>query len=251
MRLRAFVAELIGTAFLLAAVVGSGIMGDQLAGGNVAIALLANTLATGAALITLILTFGFVSGAHFNPAVSIADASQGGLSWADAGVYTIAQVVGAFLGVGLAHVMFGKALYSWSTHARAGIPQIVSEAVATFGLLSVIWGCGRRKPNAVRSPSARTSPPPIGSRRPRRSRILPSRWQGQRLTLSPESVHSMSPAFWSDRQSAPPPPRCSSGGWFPRSPKSRIGSSSRMNPLGSNALEGGRDAARDFQRRTR
>jgi glycerol uptake facilitator-like aquaporin len=148
-RSRAVIAELIGTAFLLAGVVGSGIMGDQLSGGNVAIALLANTLATGAALVALILTFGPISGAHFNPAVSFADASQGGLRWTEAATYTVAQLTGAFLGVGLAHVMFEKPLYSWSTHARAGAPQIVSEAVATFGLLSVIWGCARRRPNAV------------------------------------------------------------------------------------------------------
>lgn len=149
MRSRALAAELIGTAFLLAAVVGSGIMGDQLSGGNMAVALLANTLATGAALVALILTFGPISGAHFNPAVSIADASQGGLSWTDAGAYSITQLVGAFLGLGLAHVMFGKALYLSSTHIRAGAPQIVSEAVATFGLLPVIWGCARNRPNAV------------------------------------------------------------------------------------------------------
>ena len=148
-RPRRLVAEAIGTMLLLAAVVGSGIMADRLSGGNQAIALLANTIATGAALIALILAFGPVSGAHFNPAVSIADAFQGGLSWADAGAYIVAQLLGAFLGVGLAHVMFGAPLYSWSTHARAGSAQIVSEVVATFGLLSVIWGCARTRPNAV------------------------------------------------------------------------------------------------------
>jgi glycerol uptake facilitator-like aquaporin len=148
-RPRRLVAEAIGTMLLLATVVGSGIMADRLSGGNQAIALLANTIATGAALIALILTFGPVSGAHFNPAVSIADASQGGLSWADAGAYIVAQSLGAFLGVGLAHVMFGAPLYSWSTHARAGSAQIVSEGVATFGLLSVIWGCAKTRPNAV------------------------------------------------------------------------------------------------------
>jgi len=148
-RPRRLVAEAIGTMLLLAAVVGSGIMADRLSGGNQAIALLANTIATGAALIALILAFGPVSGAHFNPAVSIADASQGGLSWADAGAYIVAQLLGAFRGVGLAHVMFGAPLYSWSTHARAGSAQIVSEGVATFGLLSVIWGCARTRPNAV------------------------------------------------------------------------------------------------------
>ena len=134
---------------LLAAVVGSGIMGERLAGGNVAIALLANALATGAALITLILTFGSVSGAHFNPAVSVADASQGGLSWTEAGAYVISQTVGAFAGVAVADAMFGEPLYAWSQHVRAGGPQILSEGVATFGLLAVIWGCARRRPDAV------------------------------------------------------------------------------------------------------
>jgi glycerol uptake facilitator-like aquaporin len=124
-------------------------MGERLSGGNVAIALLANTLATGAALITLILTFGSISGAHFNPAVSFADASQGGLSWTEAGAYVIAQTVGAFAGVAVADAMFGEPLYAWSHHVRAGGPQILSEGVATFGLLAVIWGCARRRPDAV------------------------------------------------------------------------------------------------------
>jgi glycerol uptake facilitator-like aquaporin len=134
---------------LLAAVVGSGIMGERLAGGNVAIALLANTLATGTALVTLILTFGSVSGAHFNPAVSLADASQGGLSWREAWAYIVAQTIGAFAGVAIADAMFGEPIYAWSRHVRAGGPQILSEGVATFGLLAVIWGCVRRRPDAV------------------------------------------------------------------------------------------------------
>jgi glycerol uptake facilitator-like aquaporin len=146
---RRLVAEAVGTALLLAAVVGSGIMGDRLSGGNVAIALLANTLATGAALVALILTFGPVSGAHFNPAVSFADASQGGLSWPDASAYAVAQVAGALVGVALADAMFGEPIYAWSRHARAGFPQALSEGVATFGLLAVIWGCARRRPDAV------------------------------------------------------------------------------------------------------
>jgi glycerol uptake facilitator-like aquaporin len=146
---RRVVAEAVGTALLLASVVGSGIMGDRLSGGNVAIALLANSLATGAALAALILTFGSISGAHFNPAVSIADASQGGLAWADAGAYVIAQVCGAFAGVALADAMFGEPIYAWSRHVRAGFPQMLSETVATFGLLAVIWGCARRRPAAV------------------------------------------------------------------------------------------------------
>ena len=146
---RRVVAEAVGTALLLAAVVGSGIMGDRLSGGNVALALLANTLATGAALAALILTFGSISGAHFNPAVSIADASQGGLTWADAGAYVIAQICGAFVGVALANAMFGEPIYAWSRHVRAGFPQVLSETVATFCLLAVIWGCARRRPGAV------------------------------------------------------------------------------------------------------
>ena len=142
-------AEALGTAFLLATVIGSGIMGDRLSGGNVAIALLANTLATGAALVALILTFGPISGAHFNPAVTLADASQGGLSWKEVPVYIVAQVAGAFAGVAVAHVMFGEAVFSASTHVRAGLPQVVSEFVATFGLLSVIWGCARHRASAI------------------------------------------------------------------------------------------------------
>jgi glycerol uptake facilitator-like aquaporin len=149
MRTRALVAEFVGTAMLLAAVVGSGIMGEHLAGGNTALALLANTLATGAALVALILTFGPISGAHFNPAVSFADASQGGLPWSTASAYAIAQTAGAMLGVGVADYMFEQPLYAWSQHARAGLPQAFSEGVATFGLLSVIWGCSRRRAAVV------------------------------------------------------------------------------------------------------
>src|SRR5579862_7978382 len=143
------VAEFVGTAFLLATVVGSGIMGERLAGGNVAIALLANTIATGAGLVALILTFGPISGAHFNPAVTLADASQGGLPWRETPVYVVAQVVGAFAGVAVAHVMFGKPVFFASTHDRSGGAQMVGELVATFGLLAVIWGCARRRAGAV------------------------------------------------------------------------------------------------------
>src|SRR5579864_834782 len=142
-------AEAIGTAFLLAAVVGSGIMGERLAGGNVAIALLANTIATGAMLVALILTFGPISGAHFNPAVTLADASQGGLPWREAPVYIAAQISGAFAGVAAAHVMFSEPVFFASRHARSGGAQLFSEFVATFGLLSVIWGCARLRPPAV------------------------------------------------------------------------------------------------------
>jgi glycerol uptake facilitator-like aquaporin len=146
---RRVVAEAAGTALLLAAVVGSGIMGERLAAGNVAVALLANTLATGAALVALILTFGPISGAHFNPAVTLADASQRGLAWTSVPAYLVAQVAGAYAGVAVAHVMFGEPLFAASRHARAGLPQLVSEFVATFGLLAVIWGCARSRAAAV------------------------------------------------------------------------------------------------------
>jgi glycerol uptake facilitator-like aquaporin len=146
---RRVVAEAVGTALLLAAVVGSGIMGDRLAGGNVAIALLANTLATGAMLVALILTFGPISGAHFNPAVKLADASQGGLAWHEVPTYIAAQIAGAFAGVAAAHLMFSEPLFSASRHVRAGGAQLFSEFIATFGLLSIIWGCARLRSSAV------------------------------------------------------------------------------------------------------
>jgi glycerol uptake facilitator-like aquaporin len=146
---RRLAAEAVGTAFLLAAVVGSGIMGERLAGGNAAVALLANTMATGAALVALILTFGPVSGAHFNPAVTLADAVQGGIAWLEVGPYIGAQVLGAFAGVGAAHLMFELPLFFASRHARSGPAQAFSEFVATFGLLAVIWGCARARSTAV------------------------------------------------------------------------------------------------------
>ena len=146
---RRVVAEAIGTAFLLAAVVGSGIMGDRLSGGNVAIALLANTIATGAALVALILTFGPISGAHFNPAVTLSDAWQGGIAWREVPSYLAAQIAGAFAGVAAAHLMFNEPLFSASHHVRSGSAQVFSEFVATFGLLSVIWGCVRLRSSAV------------------------------------------------------------------------------------------------------
>lgn len=146
---RRIAAEMFGTGLLLAAVVGSGIMGDRLSGGNVAIALLANTLATGAMLVALILTFGPISGAHFNPAVTLADASQGGLSWREVPGYIAAQISGAFGGVAAAHLMFGERIFSASQHIRSGGAQVFSEFVATFGLLCVIWGCARLRSSAV------------------------------------------------------------------------------------------------------
>jgi glycerol uptake facilitator-like aquaporin len=147
--MRKLIAEAVGTALLLAAVVGSGIMGDRLSGGNVAIALLANTIATGATLAALILTFGPISGAHFNPAVTLADASLKGLPWREVPGYIVAQVVGAALGVAAAHVMFGLPVYSISRHLRSGFPQGFSEFIATFGLMSVIWGSSRFRSSAV------------------------------------------------------------------------------------------------------
>jgi glycerol uptake facilitator-like aquaporin len=134
---------------LLAAVVGSGIMGERLSGGNVAIALLANTLATGAALVALILTFEGISGAQFNPAVSLTVAWQGGLPWREVPVYVLAQVLGGLTGVATAHLMFGLPVFSPSRHIRAGSAQMFSEFIAIFGLLMVIWGCVRFRPQAV------------------------------------------------------------------------------------------------------
>lgn len=142
-------AEAVGTALLLATVVGSGIMAEQLSGGNVAIALLANTIATGAALVALILTFGPISGAHFNPAVTVADALEGGISWLEASIYIFAQGAGAIVGTISAHLMFRLPLVSISRHVRSGPAQVFSEFVATFGLLNIIWGCSRQRSSLV------------------------------------------------------------------------------------------------------
>ena len=146
--MRKLVSEALGTALLLATVVGSGIMAERLAD-NEALALLANTIATGAALVALILTFGPISGAHFNPAVTLADASQRGLPWREVPGYVVAQIAGSIAGVVLAHAMFGEPLIAASTKVRVGFPQVLSEFVATFGLVAVIWGCVRRRSDAV------------------------------------------------------------------------------------------------------
>lgn len=146
---RRVVAELIGTALLVAAVIGSGIMAERLSNGNMGLALLANTIATGAALVALILTFGPISGAHFNPAVTVSDAFVGGISRGAAILYVIAQCVGGVLGAAKAHLMFSAPLYSLSVHARSGGAQIFSEFVAAFGLMSVIWGSSKARPTAV------------------------------------------------------------------------------------------------------
>ncbi|MEO7143746.1 MAG: MIP/aquaporin family protein [Bryobacteraceae bacterium] len=146
---RQLVSEAVGTAFLLAAVVGSGIMGERLSAGNVAIALLANTIATGAMLVALILTFGPISGAHLNPAVTLVDAWQRGIAWRRVPGYIAAQTAGAFLGVASANLMFGAPMFAASHHARAGGAQIFSEFIATFGLVAVIWGCVRLRSSAI------------------------------------------------------------------------------------------------------
>ena len=146
---RAVVAEAMGTSFLLAAVVGSGIMGERLAGGNVAITLLANSLATGAALTALILAFGPISGAHFNPVVTMVEAVQGRLLPKQAVSYVLGQVLGAFTGVIAAHVMFSEPLLLASTHERSGFAQMFSEFVATFGLVTVIFTVSRSRASAV------------------------------------------------------------------------------------------------------
>ncbi|HXX32527.1 MAG TPA: MIP/aquaporin family protein [Myxococcaceae bacterium] len=146
---RRIAAEAVGAALLLAAVVGSGIMAERLSAGNSALALLANAVATGGALVALILALGPISGAHLNPVVTVADAAGGGVRWAVVPVYVAAQMAGAVTGVALAHVMFGLSAFSASTHVRSGVPQVFAEAVATFGLLLVIWGCSRHRPGAA------------------------------------------------------------------------------------------------------
>jgi len=146
---RRMAAEFLGTMFLVATVVGSGIMGERLAGGNVAIALLANTIATGAALVALILTFGGVSGAHFNPVITLMDAWERGLPWNEVPHYVVGQIVGGISGTMIANLMFGSPAISFSRHVRSGPAQIFSEFVATFGLVAVIWGCSRLRPNVV------------------------------------------------------------------------------------------------------
>jgi glycerol uptake facilitator-like aquaporin len=142
-------AETVGTAFLLVAVVGSGIMAQRLCGGNVGLALLANAIATGGALVALILALGPISGAHFNPAVTIVDAWQGGLPKTFVVPYIVAQIVGALGGTALANGMFGLPLFFPSQHVRSGVPLLVSEFLATFGLLATIWGCVRSRPKAT------------------------------------------------------------------------------------------------------
>ncbi len=143
------VSEFVGTMFLLAAIVGSGIMGEHLAAGNVAVTLLANSIATGTALLVLILIFAPVSGAHFNPAVTIGCAFLGDVRWGEVPSYIVMQIGGAFAGVAAAHLMFGEPLFSTSMHARNGSAMMFSEFVASFGLFATIWGCSRNSPRAL------------------------------------------------------------------------------------------------------
>src|SRR5215471_13038980 len=146
---RRIFSEGLGTAFLLSAVVGSGIMAQRLAGGNIALALLCNTIPTGAILAVLILIFGPISGAHFNPAVSLAFSLRGELPWPMAVAYSAAQLLGAVAGVWAAHLMFEMPVLQLSLTQRTGVGQWFAEAVATFGLLMTIFGCVARTPGAV------------------------------------------------------------------------------------------------------
>jgi glycerol uptake facilitator-like aquaporin len=146
---RRVTAEFVGTLFLVATVIGSGIMAERLAGASVALALLANTMATGAILVALIFALGGISGAHFNPAVTVADALEHGMSWGEVPAYMVAQCSGGLIGAAVAHLMFGLPLFSLSQRARSGGAQVFSEFVATFGLLAVIWGCSRVRANSV------------------------------------------------------------------------------------------------------
>ncbi|HXX85084.1 MAG TPA: MIP/aquaporin family protein [Casimicrobiaceae bacterium] len=146
---RRLTAEAIGTAFLLAVIVGSGIMGERLAGGNSAIALLANSIATGCGLWVLITLFGPISGAHFNPAVTLAFATSGEFAWRDVFPYVLVQIAAAYVGVAAAHLMFDLPLFTASTHVRAGPSQWWSEVVATLGLLLTIWLGLRMRPQLI------------------------------------------------------------------------------------------------------
>jgi len=147
--IRRLIAEALGTALLLAIVIGSGVMGERLAGGNVAIALLGNTLATGAGLVVLITVFGPISGAHFNPVVTLVSALRRETTWSALPGYVGAQVIGAVLGVWAAHLMFGLPVMEVSTKLRAGGAQVFAEAVATFGLIATILGVSRARPDFV------------------------------------------------------------------------------------------------------
>lgn len=165
---RRLVAEMLGTALLLAAVVGSGIMGERLSGGNVAIALLANTVATGAALVALILTFGPISGAHLNPAVTMVEALHGALPWRDAAMYVTLQVAGAFAGVAAAHLMFGEALFTASSHVRSVEHKCSASSWRPSGSCRSLADVREFAPRRFHLPLARILPPPTGLPHPLR-----------------------------------------------------------------------------------
>jgi hypothetical protein len=162
-------------------------MAQKLAGGNQALALLCNTLPTGAILAVLILIFAPVSGAHFNPAVSLAFALRGQLPWSSAAAYIGAQVLGGIIGVWLAHLMFELPMWQLSLTARIGPGQWLAEGIATFGLLLTIFGCAAERPDAVPYAVGPTSPPPTGSRRRPRSPIPPSPLPARCRTRLPAS----------------------------------------------------------------
>ena len=170
---RRLAAEWLGTAFLLATVVGSGIMGERLSGGIPGLALMANAIATGAILIVLILILAPVSGAHFNPAVTLSFAIRRDITWPHAAAYSVVQTIGGLAGVILAHLMFSEPLIQVSTMVRGGIGQWTAEAVAAFGLVASILGCLRWRPEAVPYAVGLLLPPVIGSRLRHRSPIPP------------------------------------------------------------------------------
>ena len=184
---RAAAAEAIATALLLAIVVGSGIMGERLAQGNLAVALLANSIATGAGLYTLIVVFGPVSGARLNPVVSAVSVWNGQLSFRRALIYAFAQVVGASAGVVAAHAMFGLPIIQISAHVRPTLGEGFGEVVATFGLVLVISLASRFRAEAIPMAVALLLPAPTGLHPPLPSQILPSHLQEQRRIHSPEA----------------------------------------------------------------
>ncbi len=143
---RRLAAECLGTALLLAMVVGSAVMADRLGGGNAALSLLANSIASATGLLALILAFGAISGAHFNPVVTLSEALQGRMNWCEAASFMSAQVLGAFAGVAAAHLMFGEPAFSAAHQGRSGPPLWLGEFMATFGLIGVIIGCSRNRP---------------------------------------------------------------------------------------------------------
>ena len=204
---RPLLAEFLGSAFLAAVVIGSGIAAQQLSPGNVGLQLLENAAATAAGLFTIILMFGPVSGAHFNPVVSLLDASFGGIRWRDAAAYVPAQISGCIVGAIVANTMFAQAAVSISTKHRASPAHLFAEVIATLGLLLVIFSLARtRRGRAHRQPSAPTSAPPTSSPAPRALPTRRSASAGSSLTRSPGSrprrSRGSSSRSWSARGAA-------------------------------------------------